>query len=239
MGSEMCIRDRSISDVYSDMSKDKPMDRLVYGDVGFGKTEVAIRAAIMAITSGKGVFFLAPTTVLSDQHYITCVNRLGPVGVRVELLSRFKSKKEQVEILENYKNGQVDMLVGTHRLLSGDIDISRLGLLIVDEEHRFGVKHKEVIRGIKKGVDVLTLTATPIPRTLQQSLVGIRDTSKIETPPQDRLPIKTYINRFDWDEIKNKIQFEINRGGQVYFVHNEVESIPFIVERLAGDFPNA
>ena len=230
---------QSISDVYSDMSKDKPMDRLVYGDVGFGKTEVAIRAAIMAITSGKGVFFLAPTTVLSDQHYITCVNRLGPVGVRVELLSRFKSKKEQVEILENYKNGQVDMLVGTHRLLSGDIDIGRLGLLIVDEEHRFGVKHKEAIRGIKKGVDVLTLTATPIPRTLQQSLVGIRDTSKIETPPQDRLPIKTYINRFDWVEIKNKIQFEINRGGQVYFVHNEVESIPFIVERLAGDFPNA
>ena len=236
---ETLDQSQSISDVYSDMSKDRPMDRLVYGDVGFGKTEVAIRAAIMAITSGKGVFFLAPTTVLSDQHYITCVNRLSPVGVRVELLSRFRSKKEQVKILEKYKNGQIDMLVGTHRLLSGDVDTSRLGLLIIDEEHRFGVKHKEAIRGIKRGVDVLTLTATPIPRTLQQSLVGIRDTSKIETPPQDRLPIKTYINRFDWVEIKNKIQFEINRGGQVYFVHNEVESIPFIVQRLSSDFPNA
>ena len=236
---ETLDQSQSISDVYSDMSKDRPMDRLVYGDVGFGKTEVAIRAAIMAITSGKGVFFLAPTTVLSDQHYITCVNRLSPVGVRVELLSRFRSKKEQVKILEKYKNGQIDMLVGTHRLLSGDVDTSRLGLLIIDEEHRFGVKHKEAIRGIKRGVDVLTLTATPIPRTLQQSLVGIRDTSKIETPPQDRLPIKTYINRFDWVDIKNKIQFEINRGGQVYFVHNEVESIPFIVQRLSGDFPNS
>ena len=229
---------QSIRDVYDDMFEDKPMDRLVYGDVGFGKTEVAIRAAIMAITSGRGVFFLAPTTVLSDQHYITCVNRLAPVGVKVELLSRFRSKKEQLKILENYNNGLVDMLVGTHRLLSGDIDTSRLGLLIVDEEHRFGVKHKEAIRTIKKGVDVLTLTATPIPRTLQQSLVGIRDTSKIETPPQDRLPIKTYINRFDWLDIKNKIQYEINRGGQVYFVHNEVESIPFVVERLSSDFPN-
>ena len=229
---------QSIADIYEDMSKDKPMDRLVYGDVGFGKTEVAIRAAILAITSGQGVFFLAPTTVLSDQHYITCVNRLSPVGVRVELLSRFKSKKEQLEILENYNKGVVDMLIGTHRLLSDDVKTSRLGLLIVDEEHRFGVKHKETIRRIKTGVDVLTLTATPIPRTLQQSLVGIRDTSKIETPPQDRLPIKTYINRFDWLDIKNKIEYEIGRGGQVYFIHNEIESIPFVVEKLSVEFPD-
>ena len=143
----------------------------------------------MAITSGRGVFFLAPTTVLSNQHYITCVNRLAPAGVRVELLSRFKTKKEQSQILESYNKGRVDMLVGTHRLLSVDVKTNNLGLLIVDEEHRFGVKHKEVIRRIKNGVDVLTLTATPIPRTLQQSLVGIRDTSKIETPPQDRLPL--------------------------------------------------
>ena len=229
---------KSIEDVYKDMSTDKPMDRLVYGDVGFGKTEVAIRAAILAITSGKSVFFLAPTTVLSNQNYITCVNRLAPAGVRVELLSRFKTKKEQSQILESYNKGCVDMLVGTHRLLSVDVKTNNLGLLIVDEEHRFGVKHKEVIRRIKNGVDVLTLTATPIPRTLQQSLVGIRDTSKIETPPQDRLPIKTYINRFDWVDIKNKIKYETNRGGQVYFIHNEVESIPFIVERLSTDFPN-
>ena len=229
---------QSIKDVYEDMSVDKPMDRLVYGDVGFGKTEVAIRAAILAITSGRGVFFLAPTTVLSNQHYITCVNRLSLVGVRVELLSRFKSKKQQREILENYNKGQIDMLVGTHRLLSDDVKTNNLGLLIVDEEHRFGVKHKEAIRRIKGGVDILTLTATPIPRTLQQSLVGIRDTSKIETPPEDRLPIKTYINRFDWVDIKNKIKYETNRGGQVYFIHNEVESIPFIVEKLSVEFPN-
>ena len=230
---------QSINDVYKDMSIDKPMDRMIYGDVGFGKTEVAIRAAILAITSGRTVFFLAPTTVLSDQHYITCFNRLSPAGVRVELLSRFKSKKEQLEILENYNKGQVDMLIGTHRLLSPDVKTDRLGLLVVDEEHRFGVKHKESIRRIKGGVDVLTLTATPIPRTLQQSLVGIRDTSKIETPPQDRLPIKTYINRFDWVDIKNKIEYEISRGGQVYFVHNEIESLPFIVERLSVEFPGS
>ena len=229
---------QSILDVYKDMSIDKPMDRMIYGDVGFGKTEVAIRAAILAITSGRAVFFLAPTTVLSDQHFITCVNRLSPIGVKIELLSRFKSKKEQTKILEDYNKGRVDMLVGTHRLLSPDVKTDRLGLLIVDEEHRFGVKHKESIRKMKGGVDVLTLTATPIPRTLQQSLVGIRDTSKIETAPQDRLPIKTYINRFDWSDVKNKIKYEINRGGQVYFIHNEIESIPFIVDRLSVEFPD-
>ena len=229
----------AIDDVYRDMSGSKPMDRLVYGDVGFGKTEVAIRAAILAITSGRSVFFLAPTTVLSDQHYINCVNRLGGVGVNVELLSRFKTKKEQQEIIKKFDLGLVDLLVGTHRLLSGDIDINRLGLLIVDEEHRFGVKHKEEIRRLKNKVDVLTLTATPIPRTLQQSLVGIRDTSKIETPPQDRLPIKTFINQFNWVDIKNKIDLELKRGGQVYFVHNEIENMPFIVDKISGLFPNS
>ena len=228
----------SIKDVYADMMGDKPMDRLVYGDVGFGKTEVAIRAAILAITSGRVVFFLAPTTVLSDQHYITCINRLGPVGVNVELLSRFKTRGDQKKILNNLDNGGVDLLVGTHRLLSGDVNTERLGLLIVDEEHRFGVKHKEAIRRIKNKVDVLTLTATPIPRTLQQSLVGVRDTSKIETPPQNRLPIKTFISRFDWVDIKNKVDYEMNRGGQVYFVHNEIESMPFVVDKLTGYFPD-
>ena len=214
------------------------MDRLIYGDVGFGKTEVAIRAAIMAISSGRVVFFLAPTTVLSDQHYINCVNRLSPAGVNVELLSRFKSKKQQRGILEKYEQGGVDLLVGTHRLLSTDVKTDRLGLLIIDEEHRFGVKHKEVIRKMKGRVDVLTLTATPIPRTLQQSLVGIRDTSKIETPPQNRQPIKTYIRRFDWVDIKNKIEYETGRGGQVYFVHNKIESMPFVVDKISTMFPN-
>ena len=182
-------------DVYKDMSIDKPMDRMIYGDVGFGKTEVAVRAAILAITSGRAVFFLAPTTVLSDQHFITCVNRLSPVGVKIELLSRFKSKKEQTKILEDYNKGRVDMLVGTHRLLSGRKNRSTWPVNC-GEKHRFGVKHKESIRKMKGGVDILTLTATPIPE-LFNSLVGIRDTSKIETAPQDRLPIKTYINRFD------------------------------------------
>jgi len=229
----------SIDDVFKDMSSPKPMDRLIYGDVGFGKTEVAIRAAILAITSGRAVFFLAPTTVLSDQHYINCLNRLGGVGVSVELLSRFKTKKEQQDIIKSFDRGMVDLLVGTHRLLSGDIDINRLGLLIIDEEHRFGVKHKEEIRRLKSKVDVLTLTATPIPRTLQQSLVGIRDTSKIETPPQDRLPIKTFINQFNWEDIKNKINHELKRGGQVYFVHNEIENMPFVVDKISGFFPNS
>ena len=169
------------------MSIDKPMDRLVYGDVGFGKTEVAIRAAILAITSGKGVFFLAPTTVLSNQHYITCVNRLAPAGVRVELLSRFKTKKEQSQILESYNKGRVDMLVGTHRLLSVDVKTNNLGLLIVDEEHRFGVEAKDRLQNLASQVHKLTLTATPIPRTLEQSLMGIRETSRIETPPENRL----------------------------------------------------
>ena len=229
---------KAIDDVYKDLKTDKPMDRLIYGDVGFGKTEVAIRAAIMAISSGRVVFFLAPTTVLSDQHYINCVNRLSPAGVSVELLSRFKSKKQQRGILEKYEQGGVDLLVGTHRLLSTDVKTDRLGLLIIDEEHRFGVKHKEVIRKMKGRVDVLTLTATPIPRTLQQSLVGIRDTSKIETPPQNRQPIKTYIRRFDWVDIKNKIEYEIGRGGQVYFVHNKIESMPFVVDKISTMFPN-
>lgn len=229
---------KAIKDVFNDLRNNKPMDRLVYGDVGFGKTEVAIRAAILAISSGRVVFFLAPTTVLSDQHYINCVNRLSPAGVNVELLSRFKNPTQQKEILKKYESGEIDLLVGTHRLLSSDVKTDRLGLLIVDEEHRFGVKHKEAIRRIKARVDVLTLTATPIPRTLQQSLVGIRDTSKIETPPQERQPIKTYICRFNWKDIKTKIKHELSRGGQVYFVHNKIENMPFVVDKISSLFPN-
>ena len=230
---------RSIKDVYNDMKKKTPMDRLLYGDVGYGKTEVAIRAGMFAITSNKCVFLLTPTTILSDQHYIACKNRLEPLGVNVALLSRFKTKKEQLKIIENIRINKVDMVIGTHRLLSGDVPVENLGLLIVDEEHRFGVKNKEEIRKLKSGVDVLTLTATPIPRTLQQSLVGIRNTSKIETAPQSRLPIKTYIKHFDWDFLGQIIKQELVRGGQIYFLHNDIKSLPFVLDKINEMIPDA
>ena len=229
----------AIKDINNDLDKKTPMDRLVYGDVGFGKTEVALRAAMRVVLSGKVTFFLSPTTVLSDQHYITCKNRLGVLGVNVELLSRFRTKKEQALILERLHNKKIDVLVGTHSLLSDDVSTENLGLLIVDEEHRFGVKHKEHIRRLKNRVDVLTLTATPIPRTLQQSLVGIRDTSKIKTPPQDRLSILTEVVSFNWSYIKKPIQKEIDRGGQVYFLHNDIKKLPFLLEKIASFFPMA
>ena len=229
---------RSINDIYSDMRKTKPMDRLLYGDVGYGKTEVAMRAAMCAINSGKMVFFLAPTTILSDQHYITSKNRLGPFGVNIELLSRFKTKKEQLKIIEKIHTNNVDLLIGTHRLFSDDVPVNNLGLLIVDEEHRFGVKHKNKIRHLKNHTDLLTLTATPIPRTLQQSLVGIRDTSKITTPPLNRLPIKTYVKRFDWGWVFKSIEKEVNRGGQVYFLHNTVSDLQQIQELIKKRFNN-
>jgi|TARA_Y100000310_G_scaffold139466_1_gene138785 transcription-repair coupling factor (superfamily II helicase) len=229
----------AIEDINKDLDKPVPMDRLVYGDVGFGKTEVAIRAAMRVVLSGKAVFFLAPTTVLSDQHYITCKNRLGPLGVNIELLSRFRTKKEQSNIIEQLHKNSIDVLVGTHRLFGDDIPISNLGMLIVDEEHRFGVKHKETIRKLKNHVDVLTLTATPIPRTLQQSLVGIRDTSKIETPPKERLPIQTFVKRFDWSFIEMAIKNELRRSGQVYFLHNDINSLPFLLEKIQSLFPTS
>ena len=229
----------AISDVYRDMERANPMDRLIYGDVGFGKTEVALRAAMRAVISGKMVFFLSPTTVLSDQHYITCLNRLGAVGVVVDLLSRFKTKAEQAAVLRRVYGGQVDVLVGTHRLLSKDVPTNSLGLLIVDEEHRFGVQHKEKIRQLKRRVDVLTLTATPIPRTLQQSLIGIRDTSKIETPPEERQPIETSVHYFGWGFVADAIKKELQRGGQVYFLHNNVDSHLFYLEKLRELFPKA
>ena len=230
---------RAISDVLRDMGKKNPMDRLVYGDVGFGKTEVALRAIVSAVSSGRCVFFLSPTTVLSDQHYITCKNRLAPLGLSVELLSRFRTKKEQKMVLSKLKVGGVDVLVGTHRLLGKDVSTKNLGMLVVDEEHRFGVKHKEYIRSLKKRVDVLTLTATPIPRTLQQSLVGIRDTSKIETPPRNRLPISTRVVRFNWSLVSAAIKKELSRGGRVYFVNNDIKSLAFYQEKIVGLVPEA
>jgi len=228
---------KAIDDIFQDMRSDKPIDRLVCGDVGFGKTEVAIRATIMAVGSNKQVLFLCPTTILADQHYITCKERLGPIGVEIGLLSRFKTRKEQSELLNLIKNSKIDVIIGTHRLLSDDVFVPNMGLLIVDEEHRFGVNHKEKIRTLKQQVDVLTLTATPIPRTLQQSLVGIRDVSLIQTPPKSRKPIETSVGYFSWDIIHKTISAELNRRGQVYFLHNDIKALPFITKKVKERFP--
>ena len=228
----------AINDVLGDMAIDRPMDRFVCGDVGFGKTEVALRAIMLAVTSNKQAFFLCPTTVLADQHYITCGERLEPLGVVVELLSRFKTRSEQKEIISRVARGKVDVVVGTHRLLSEDVYAPNLSLLIVDEEHRFGVKHKEKVRLIKSGLDVLSLSATPIPRTLQQSLSGIRGISKILTPPVSRMPISTYVKYFNFDVLFSQIDQELDRGGQVYFLHNEIDSIPYYYDKIAKKYPN-
>mgnify|MGYP006090743171 FL=1 len=228
----------AIGDVFSDMNNSIPMDRLVCGDVGFGKTEVAIRAIFKAFLSDKVSVFLCPTTILADQHYMTCHERLGALGVSISLLSRFKSKTEQTEIIKNLKLGKVDVLIGTHRVLSGDVDIPNLGLLVIDEEHRFGVKHKETIKKIRDGVDVLTLTATPIPRTLQQTLVGLKDVSIMLTPPKTRRPILTTVKYFDWSLVFSRIEFELSRSGQVYFLNNDITSIPSTVDRLSSKFPD-
>ena len=227
---------KAICDILTDMDTKKPIDRLICGDVGFGKTEVAIRATMKAVTSNKQVLFLCPTTILADQHYITCKERLGPLGVEIGLLSRFKSKKEQSNILNLIKNNKIDVVVGTHRLLSDDVFVPSLGLLIVDEEHRFGVNHKEKIRTMKQQVDVLTLTATPIPRTLQQSLVGIRDVSLIQTPPKTRKPINTSVQYFSWNKIYTSVEFELKRSGQVYFLHNDIKALPFITDKIQERF---
>ena len=232
-------QEKAIKDVYSDMNSEKPMDRLICGDVGFGKTEVAIRAIFKSCLSEKVSVLLCPTTILADQHYITCKERLGPLGVSIGLLSRFKSKKEQQETLKDLKNNKIDVLVGTHRVLSPDVVVPEMGLLIIDEEHRFGVGHKEKIRTLKSHLDVLTLTATPIPRTLQQSLVGLRDLSTILTPPKSRKPIHTSVRYFDWGVIFSNIEAELERGGQVYFLHNDIKTIPSIIDRFKSRFKKA
>ena len=229
---------KAFEDVFADMNTEKPMDRLVCGDVGFGKTEVAIRAIFKAALSSKQSLFLCPTTVLADQHYISCKDRLEVLGVRVALLSRFKSPREQTVVLEGLKNNKFDVVVGTHRVLSNDVFFPNLGLLVVDEEHRFGVSHKEKIRAMKKNVDVLTLTATPIPRTLQQSLVGIRDVSLIQTPPKSRKPIETSIRFFDWELVFNYIEIELRRGGQVFFLQNDIKSLYLYQQKIKKKFPN-
>ena len=223
---------RAIKDVLNDLKNNKPMDRLVCGDVGFGKTEVALRAIVRVVSSGKQVLFLCPTTVLSDQHYISTVERLDPLGIRVALLSRFQTKVEQKKITTSLMKLKVDVVIGTHRLLSDDVVCPQLGLLIIDEEHRFGVKHKESIRAVRPGVDLLSLSATPIPRTLQQSILGIRDISRIETPPTTRKPIKTYVEFFSWARSSEIIKKEVLRGGQVYFLHNDIQSIDYYTQKI-------
>jgi len=228
----------AIADITKDMESTMPMDRLLCGDVGYGKTEVAMRAAFKAVMDGKQVAVLAPTTVLAFQHERTLKERFGGFPVRIDMVSGFRSKGEQQEALEKLASGQLDIIVGTHRLLSKDVVFRDLGLLVVDEEQRFGVTHKERIKQMRKKVDVLTMTATPIPRTLNMSLVGIRDMSVIETPPRDRLSIQTHVVKFDQDVISRAIRTELERGGQVYFVHNRVESIGSIaglIQRLVPE----
>jgi len=226
-------------DVKRDMQDDSPMDRLICGDVGFGKTEVAVRAAFKAVLDGKQVCLLVPTTILAQQHANTFRDRLSRYTVRTEALTRFRTKKEQTRILEDLHAGRLDVVIGTHRLLSKDVGFKDLGLLIVDEEHRFGVSSKEKIRQLRANVDTLTLTATPIPRTLQFSLLGARDLSIINTPPRNRLPIHTEITQFDLKLIREAILKELHRGGQVYFIHDRVHDIDQIQEMLERHIPEA
>ncbi len=229
----------AIEETLSDMQKPTPMDRLVCGDVGYGKTEVALRAAALAVENKKQVAVLVPTTVLAEQHYRTFVERLEPLGIRVGVLSRLKSTREQRAILKKLARGEIDVIIGTHRLLSSDVSFKDLGLLIIDEEHRFGVRHKEKLKQLRKNVDVLALSATPIPRTLQLSLLGIRDLSVITTPPRERLPVKTYLAKFDDRIIKEAIERELSRGGQVFFVHNRIKGIYALADWLRRLIPQA
>jgi transcription-repair coupling factor (superfamily II helicase) len=230
---------QAIEDVKRDMQSSLPMDRLLCGDVGYGKTEIAMRAAFKAISDNKQVAVLAPTTVLAFQHYETFRQRFAPFPVVVEMISRFRSPKQIKEILQRVETGKVDVLIGTHRLLSKDVKFSDLGLLVVDEEQRFGVRHKERIKQMRTQVDVLTMSATPIPRTLHMSLVGLRDMSVIETPPKDRLAIQTVVANWDMKLIQSAIEQELDRGGQVYFVHNRVETIWEIAAKIQELVPRA
>ena len=230
---------RSINDVFQDMESSKAMDRLICGDVGFGKTEVALRAAFKAAKDGKQVAMLVPTTVLAFQHYQVFKKRLQNYPVTVELLTRFKSPKEQYQITEKIKNGEIDIVIGTHRLLSKDVHFGKLGLLIVDEEQRFGVKHKEKIKEFSANVDILTMTATPIPRTLNMSLIGLKDISVITTPPMNRFPIKTFVSKFSNELLRKAILFELKRDGQVFFLHNRVQDLPELHQKLKEIVPEA
>lgn len=229
----------AIDAVKHDMESRKIMDRLVCGDVGYGKTEIAIRAAFKAVQDSKQVVFLVPTTILAQQHYNTFVQRMKDFPVRVDLLCRFRTAAEQKKTIQDLKKGYVDIVIGTHRVLSKDVEFKDLGLLIIDEEQRFGVTHKEKIKDMKKDVDVLTLTATPIPRTLHMSLIGIRDMSVLEEPPQDRIPIQTYVMEFNEEMVREAISRELARDGQVYYVYNRVNDIVELTNRIAALVPEA
>ncbi len=229
----------AIDQVLVDMSKPRPMDRLICGDAGFGKTEVALRAAMVAVNDGYQVAMLVPTTVLAEQHFTTFTNRFKDLAVRIEMVSRFRTPKENRAALQLMREGKVDIVIGTHRLLQNDVDFKRLGLLIIDEEHRFGVADKEKIKKFRKLVDVLTMTGTPIPRTLHMAMLGIRDLSIIQTPPVDRQAIHTYVAHFDDGLIREVFLRELNRGGQVFFIHNRVENIEYMARHLRALVPEA
>jgi transcription-repair coupling factor (superfamily II helicase) len=227
----------AIEFVKADMESARPMDRLICGDVGYGKTEVALRAAFKAVQDGKQAMLLVPTTILAQQHYGTFSERLKDYPVTIEHVSRFRPAAEQKEAIKRFSSGEVDILIGTHRLLSRDVRAKDLGLLIVDEEQRFGVKQKELLRQLKLKVDVIAMSATPIPRTLQMSLAGVRDISVIETPPEGRRPVKTYVGEYDEELVKRALIRESERGGQAFFLHNRVETIDETAERLRGLCP--
>ncbi|OGW71268.1 MAG: transcription-repair coupling factor [Omnitrophica bacterium GWA2_41_15] len=228
---------RSTAEVKKDMESTKPMDRLLCGDVGYGKTEVALRAAFKAVMDNKQVAMLVPTTILAEQHFITFKNRMKDFPVMVEMVSRFRTQSETGRILKEAESGAIDILIGTHAILRKDIKFKDLGLVIIDEEQRFGVKDKEKLKKVRLMVDVLTLTATPIPRTLYMSLMGAKDMSIIETPPQDRLPVEVIVAEYDDNLIKKAILFEKKRDGQVFFVHNRIEGIEKIADRIRGLVP--
>lgn len=230
---------RAISEIKKDMEKPQPMDRLLCGDVGYGKTEVAIRAAFKAAIEGRQVAVLVPTTILAQQHFETFTERFADYPINIKVLSRFRTKKEQTETLKGVKNGTVDIIIGTHRLLSSDVQFHKLGLLIVDEEQRFGVSHKEKIKKLKTNVDVLTLTATPIPRTLHMSMIGVRDLSVIETPPENRFPVQTYVLEYSQVLVREAIERELARGGQIYFLFNRVQGIYQMAEQISALVPEA
>ncbi len=230
---------RAIEEVKADMVEDEPMDRLVCGDVGYGKTEVAMRAAFKVVMSGKQVAVLVPTTLLAQQHYDSFRQRMGMFPVEIEMISRFRNRKQQQDIVERLRHGKVDILIGTHRLLQKDVNFKNLGMIVVDEEQRFGVKHKEQLKQLRTAVDVLTLTATPIPRTLHMAMVGVRDMSVIETPPADRLPIKTYVTAYNDQLVREVILRELQRGGQIFFVHNRVIGMSIVLQNLQKLVPEA
>lgn len=230
---------RCIEEIKQDMERDVPMDRLLCGDVGFGKTEVAARALFKCVADGKQAAVLVPTTLLANQHYYTMKDRFEKFPFKVEMLSRFRTAAQQKAILEGVENGSIDLLIGTHRLLSSDVKFKDLGLLVIDEEQRFGVKHKEKIKQLKENVDVLTLSATPIPRTLHMSLSGIKDMSTIEEPPEDRYPVQTYVMEMDDFVIREAIEKELARGGQVYVLYNRVDSINRVASEIERLVPEA